>query len=333
MENTGTAQAGGLLILMALGMLCMGAALIVVCYKSRASRKERERAEKEMAAAKAADGVFERVIPGEFLKLLKIRDYSGLTVGAQEYFSAVILDVNRADFSDAIRDKKTEDVFASINGMLGQAIPIIRGRGGLIDSFERGGISAFFKDGCAQALTAAVSLCEAVNAGGKEEYFSVAAGLTKGSVMIGVVGHEERINILLLSEAKEFAGFLREVGYRYYARILVTRDVLDSMGEGALRFNSRILGKIYIRSQGSSVTVCDVFDGDRVEIRNKKRRTRIVFEKGVELFQAGKLSQARQHFVEVLKLDSADRAASFYLLRCDGCLNDEETWHEYMETY
>ena len=333
MGNTKMAEAGVLLILMVLLLLFMGLMLIVVCLRNRRDQKERERVEKELISAKTAGEIFERVIPGEFLKLLKVKDYSGLTVGAQEYFSAVILDVNRADFSDTIHDRKTEDVFASINGMLGQAIPIIRGQGGLIDSFERGGISAFFKDRCAQALTAAVSLCEAVNAGGKEEYASVAAGLTEGSVMIGVVGHEERINLLLLSEAKEFAGFLREVGYRYYARILVTKELLDSMGEEALRFNSRILGKIHIRSRNASVVVCDVFDGDRVEIRNKKRRTRIVFEKGVELFWEGKLLKARQHFVEVLKLDTADRAASFYLLRCDACLNEEETWQEYMETY
>lgn len=305
----------------------------LIFRRSRADKKGRERAERELAAARAADGIFGRVIPPEFLKLLKVKSYSDLRVGEQQYFSAVILDVNRADFSGAAHSEKTEEVFASINGMLGRAIPVICRQGGLIDSFERGGISAFFTSPCEQALMAAVSLCEELHAAGKEEYASVAAGLTYGTVMIGVVGHEERMTILLLSEAKELAGFLRTLGHRYYARILATKDILDSMGEDAGRFNSRILGKIYIRSRGGCVVVCDVFDGDRVEIRNKKRRSRIVFEKGVELFWEGKPAQARQHFVEVLKLDAADRAASFYLLRCDGCLNGGEKWQEYIEIY
>lgn len=329
----GSVQAGVILILMAVLTLGMAIALGIVCRKRRAERRERERAVKELEAARAADGIFERVIPGAFLKLLKIKSYSELKVGAQQYFSAVIMDVNRANFSGVVHNKKTEEVFASINGMLGRVLPVISSQGGLTDSFEGGGLSALFTDSGDQALTAAVSMQEEINAMGNEEYATVTAGLTRGLVMIGVVGHEERMTILLLSEAKEFAGFLRAVGYGYYARILVTKDLLDSMGEGALRFNSRILGKIYIRSKNCSVTVCDVFDGDKVEIRNKKRRTRIVFEKGVELFWAEKLEQARQHFVEVLKLDAADKAAAFYLLRCDGCLNQEEIWQEYMEIY
>ncbi len=297
------------------------------------SGEDREEAAREAAAARESDGIFEWMIPKELLKLLKVKSYSELEVGAQQYFSAVILDVNKADFSGVVHNKKTEEVFASINRMLGCVLPIIYGRGGMVDSFEGGGISALFPEAYEQALTAAVSVCEEINAIGDEEYATVAAGLTMGTVMIGVVGHEERMTILLLSEAKEFAGFLRSIGHRYYAKIVVAKDLLDSMGEGASRFNSRILGKIYIRSLGTTAVICDVFDGDKVEIRNKKRRTRIVFEKGVELFWDGRLAEARQHFVEVLKLDAADRAASFYLLRCDGCLNEEETWQEYMEIY
>lgn len=333
MTNTGPVQAEGILTLAAVLTFYMAIALFTVFYRRRADKKEWEAAVKETEPVIEADGIFERVIPGEFLKLLKIKSYSELEVGAQQYFSAVIMDVNRTDFSGMVHDKETEEVFAAINGMLGGVIPIICSQGGLIDSFEGGGISAFFTDTSEQALAAAVSLCEEMNASENKEYATVTAGLTKGQVMIGVVGHEERMTILLLSEAKELAGFLRAIGYTYYARILVTKDLLDSLGEGALRFNSRILGKIHIRSRDCSVIVCDVFDGDKVEIRNKKRRTRIVFEKGVELFWAGELEQARQHFVEVLKLDAADRAAAFYLLRCDGCLNKEEKWQEYMEIY
>lgn len=333
MKYAGAAWLWVLLIVLSALTLCMALVLAVFYCRSRTDKKEREKTVKELEAARAADRVFGRVIPGEFLRLLKVKDYSGLKAGEQQYFSAAILDVNREDFAGGAHCGGTEEVFSSINGMLGRMIPVISRQGGLVDSFERGGISAFFTGACGQALTAAVSLWEELHAAEDETYTTAAAGLARGSVMIGVVGHDERMTVLLLSEAKELAGFLRSMGYRYYARILVTKDILDSMGEEASRFNSRILGKVYIRSRNSAMVVCDVFDGDTVEVRNKKRRSRIVFEKGVELFWEGKLAQARQHFVEVLKLDSADRAASAYLLRCDGCLNEEEKWQEYIEVY
>lgn len=322
----------------AAAMVCLVCLALVLWKRSRKRRfgwkqDSAEAARKELAAARESNDIFERMIPREFLRLLGVKNYADLSVGSQQYFSAILLDVNKADFSGVVHNKKTDEVFASINHMLGKAIPIIRGQSGLVESFEGGGISALFSRNAEQALTAAVSLCEEINAMGDEEYETVAAGLTEGTVMIGVVGHEERMTILLLSEAKEFAGFLRSIGHQYYARILVTEELLTEMGEAAARFNSRRLGKIYIRSQKICRMVYDVFDGDRVEVRNQKRRTRIVFEKGVELYWAERLEEARQHFVEVLKMDAADRAASFYLLRCDACLNGEEGWREYMEIY
>lgn len=331
--NIGSVQAQAVFALMACLALCMALTLMIASRRLKEERKERERAVKEMEAARAACEVFERMIPGAFLELLEIKSYSELKVGTHQYFFAVIMDVNRSDFSSMVHNKKTDEVFASVNGMLGRAIPAISGHGGLIDSFEGGGFKAVFMDSGVQALTAAVSMQEEINATGNEEYATVTVGLTMGLVMIGAVGHEGRVTVLLLSEAKELAGFLRHAGYGFYAKILVTKDLLDSMRGEALRFNSRILGKIYIRSKKSSMVVCDIFDGDRVEVRNKKRRTRIVFEKGVELFWSQKLEQARQHFVEVLKMDAADRAAAFYLLRCDGCLHQEEKWQEHIMTF
>lgn len=331
--NIGAAQTQTILVLMAVLASGMALALVIVSHRLKEERKERERAVNGLDEARAAGAVFEKVIPGAFLELLEIKNYSELKVGSQQYFFAVIMDVNRADFSGMVHKKKTDEVFASVNGMLGRALPVISSRGGIVDSFEGGGFKAVFMDFGTQALTAAVSMHEELNAMGNEDYATVTVGLTRGLVMIGVVGHEGRVTVLLLSEAKELAGFLRRMGYDFYAKILVTRDLLDSMGEEALRFNSRILGKIYISSKKSSTVVCDIFDGDKMEVRNKKRRTRIVFEKGVELFWAQKLEQARQHFVEVLKMDAADKAAAFYLLRCDGCLHQEEKWQEYIMTF
>ena len=335
MGQTGEISVG---LWLAAALVCLACICLVFYYRSRGAGREQEKdlkedGTRELAAARESAGIFEKMIPREFLKLLGAKSYSELSVGRQQYFSAVLLDVNKADFSGVVHNKRTEEVFASINRMLGKALPIIYGQSGLAESFEGGGISAVFPQKEEQALTAAVSLCEEVNALGDKEYDTVAAGLTRGTVMIGVVGHEERMTILLLSEAKEFAGFLRSIGHRYYARILASEEILSDMGDGAARFNYRTLGKIYLRSLDESRIIYDVFDGDRVEIRNKKRRTRIVFEKGVELYWKGRLSEARQHFVEVLKMDAADRAASFYLLRCDACLNGEETWREYMEIY
>ncbi len=312
-------------------------AFAAVCqfFYIRRMAKGGRKAHEETAASGETKESCGRMLPEELLALLKAKDFHDLKVGDQQYFSSVILDFNKADFSGVVQGKQVNEVFASINQMLGKALPAVSSHGGVAEGFAGGGLTALFFDQYEPALTAAVSIFENLHAmkGEDREYETVAAGICEGTVMIGVVGHGERMAVLTLSQAKEFAGFLRSIGYRYYARILVTEDFLRRIPDSAMKFNYRFLGSIRVLSSGDIKRIYDVFDGDIVEVRNRKRKTRMVFEKGVELFAQEKLLEARQHFIEVMKLDVADRAARSYLLRCDACLNGERRWQGYLETY
>ena len=63
--------------------------------------------------------------------------------------------------------------------------------------------------------------------------------------------------------------------------------------------------------------IFDIFDGDTTDIRNRKRKTRMLFEKGVRLFMAREFAEARSYFIEVLKADRDDKAAREYVFLCD----------------
>ena len=88
-----------------------------------------------------------------------------------------------------------------------------------------------------------------------------------------------------------------------------------------------------IQESGEVQKLYDVFEGDAVEVRNKKRKSKMVFEKGVDLFAKQKLPEARQHFIEVLKMAPGDKAAKYYLLRCDQYLSSACERNIFIETY
>ncbi len=297
-------------------------------------RKSQESSLKEISSTRESEDIYEKMIPGEMLKMLKVKRYSDLAVGDQQYFSSVIMDVNMADLSGMVQGKKVNEVFTSINRMLNEVIPVVYNHGGMVEGFQGGGLSALFLEEYERALTASVSICENINTidGRDKEYESVTVGLCYGSVMIGVVGHERRMTILTLSEAEEFAGALRLLGHKYDAKIVVTSNFLNHIENSAKRFNYRLLGYIHIRKSGTLEKVYDVFDGDAVEIRNKKRKSKMVFEKGVELFAEQKFLEARQHFIEVLKMAPMDKAAKHYLLRCDEYFNSNGSGDIFIET-
>ena len=68
-------------------------------------------------------------------------------------------------------------------------------------------------------------------------------------------------------------------------------------------YNSRFLGYFYDSSRKNMIEVYDIYDGDMPERKQGKRRTKMIFEQGVERFIHGSYMEARLHFVEVLKAD------------------------------
>ena len=332
-------------------LLCV-AALVSVVLIVRRKRKNREREAVRGGTGKQAgtppvvsasahagqagtEGSFERFFPEEILKLLGRDSYSDLSVGDQQYSSAAIMEVNTAGFQEYVHGKQPDVVFTYINSILNRIIPIIYENGGVVEGFAEGGLTAFYRENRERALVAAVSVCEAMERMSREnpEYRAVTVGLCYGPLMIGAVGHDRRMTILVLSEAREFARFLQSIGPKYYARIVVTAGFLEAIPDWAKKFNCRLLGYVYLHTSRTIEKIYDVFDGDSVEVRNKKRKTKMVFEKGVALFMENRTAEARQHFIEVMKMDHSDKAAKEYLLRCDQAFNGEIGGDNFVESY
>ena len=293
------------------------------------------------AAASARGGETEtedscqRFLPAEILKLLGRKSYSQLSVGDQQYSSAAIMEVNTAGFQAFVHDKQPDAVFTYINNMLNRIIPIVYENDGVVEGFAEGGLTAFYRENRERAVVAAVSVCETMERMSREnpEYQAVTVGLCYGQLMVGAVGHDRRMTILILSEAREFARFLQSMGPKYYARIIVTAGFLEAIPDWGKKFNYRLLGYVYLHTSRTVEKIYDVFDGDSVEVRNRKRKTKMVFEKGVALFMERRTAEARQHFIEVMKMDHGDKAAKEYLLRCDQALNGEAGGDIFIESY
>ena len=132
-----------------------------------------------------------------------------------------------------------------------------------------------------------------------------------------VVGHEKRFGTLTISETTGLAEFLQELAVRYKARILITGSLKAQIPDFEKHYNSRYLGSIYLKAARTAEDLYDVYDGDEPADKNGKRKTRLLFEKGVALFQDEKFHDARQHFIEILKANRMDGAAKEYLYLCN----------------
>lgn len=289
---------------------------------------------RETEEARWRKELLEAMLPSQLLSMFQNEDLGKIRLGEQKSVQAAVLSFNLPGFSEWIRTKTAEEIFVFVNDVLSHVVPSVLHQEGEIDRFVDAGLKAFFLKGPERALCAAISVCEALNQSGNEELaFSI--GLSYGAVMVGMVGDEKRFGALTISETTGLAQFLQERADRYGARILISGSMKRQIPGFEKHYNSRYLGCIWLKAAGVEEDLYDVYDGDEPESKNAKRKTKIIFEKGVELFQEGKLYDARLHFIEVLKANRMDGAAKQYLYLCNQYqenVKDKEA-EIYLEVY
>lgn len=255
----------------------------------------------------------------------------------QKSMAAAILyaNINMTDFSDIVLSLDVQDIFRYINTILAKLLPVIEKNNGEADSFSDAGVTALFSQNYRDALVSAISMCQEINTiqDSEFDFSSFSVGVCFGSVMIGVVGDGKNYSTLTISEYTGLAKYLQSIAGKYYSRILVTASYADLVEDFSKRFSSRTVGYIYLTKLKKYEKFYDVYNGDNLEVRNKKRKTKLMFERGVELFAEQKYDQARLHFIEVLKADRQDLAAKEYVLLCDKCTSGEVSPRTYLEIW
>lgn len=301
------------------------------CFRLMSALEESRRRE-ETAAEREL--VYGRLLPGRLLQLFQKGELVKLRIGEQKIIKTSVLSCNISGFDRIIRQQSAEEIFRYVNNILSLVVPCVLYQEGEIDEYVDAGLSAFFLDSPENALRCAVSVCEALDQAGVGEVYSI--GLAYGDVMIGVVGHEERFGTLSISETAGLTEFLKKQAVRCRARILITGNLKRQIPAFEESYHSRYLGDIYLKSAKRTEELYDVFDGDVPTDKNRKHKTRLLFEEGVNLYKNKNFSEARLHFVEVLKADRLDGAAKEYLYLCNGYLEkqkpERDAW-PYLDVY
>ncbi len=311
-------------------------ALLLLRQKRGLSKTLRESEEKLKEAGRREE-LYDAMLPKRLFGLLQDGNLNALQIGAEKSVRAAVLSINIDGFDTIVRQKDAAGIFSFVNRILSLAVPCILYQEGEIDKFVRAGFLAFFLNSPERALKAAVSVCEALNEAGIEEEYTI--GLSYGDVKVGVAGHERRFGIMTVSDTTGLADFLQELAPKYRTRILISGSLKEQIADFEKNYNGRYLGSIYRKATGETEDLYDVYDGDEAADKNGKRKTRLLFETGVDLFQKKKYYDARLHFIEVLKANRMDGAAKEYLHLCDQYLQDasgeemQENSFSYLEIY
>ena len=278
-----------------------------------------------------------RFIPSPIFMLLKKEGVADIQKGDNTTKAATAFCFHTVTFNTKMRTMTGEQMYGFINKILSVTVPAVVENRGVISEFQNAGIEGFFIDSSEFALNCAISMCHRLMPLEKEEGFEgikPAIGLSYGQTKLGIVGTDQRLEAVAISESTNLAQFLQKIAPKYSSKILVTGNMLEQIPQWKEKYHIRWIGFLSLSATGTMEKIYDCYDGDEMQERKWKDETKEMFERGVELYCSRSYYEARKMFIEVLKKVHRDDAAKEYLFRCDWQLHHKTNEQNiYLEQY
>ncbi len=279
-----------------------------------------ERVKKRTAQLVELNTAYERFVPREFLSLLKKESILEVELGDQIARQMTVMFSDIRGWTTISENMTTQESFNFINAFLNRVSPVINAHRGFIDNFQGDGMMALFPQSADDGVQAAIAMHAAVAAYNKDrkkkgfQSIGIGVGLHIGDLMLGIIGHAERMQGTVVADAVNLASRLEGLTRVYDSLITISEPTLSKLKDPD-RYKHRFVDKVQVKGKKDPVSVHEVFDGDPPAVVELKEQTKDDFEEGLCLYYGRKFSEASVKFNQVLEKNPEDRAARIYLKR------------------
>ncbi|MDR2072898.1 MAG: adenylate/guanylate cyclase domain-containing protein [Spirochaetaceae bacterium] len=268
-----------------------------------------------------------RFVPLQFMKQLGVSDITKMKLGDHVQRNLTVLFFDIRAFSINSEMMSANENFVFINTVLGIAGPIIRKHNGFVDKYLGDAVMALFIN-AKDAMRAGIELYQdlvlnnetKVKIGG--DGINIGVGIHSGSVMMGIVGENERLSSTVISKNVNLASRLESLTKQVRSGMLVSMDTLNAVSGSEKEFQYRFIGMIRAAGVNEVVGVFDVLDALPPLVRKRRIATRRVFESGVRKYHTKDYRAALQRFKKVVEADPEDACARICLEETKRRLQD-----------
>lgn len=191
------------------------------------------------------------------------------------------------DFTAMSERMTPQDNFNFLNAYLGRVSPVVRRHHGFIDKYIGDAVMALFPQKPEDAIQAAIEICSEVRRYNQYRMqkarapLRIGIGLHSGSLILGILGEEERLQGTVISDAVNLASRLEGLTKVYGASVLCSATMLHQVPDPT-RFLNRSIGSLFVKGKRDTVDVVEIFEGDDADTRAAKESTRTEFEAGLQ---------------------------------------------------
>ena len=263
-----------------------------------------------------------RFVPSQFLSFLGKDSIVDVKLGDNVTKEMTIFFADIRSFTTISEGLTPEENFDFINNLLKRFSPMVRQNNGFIDKFMGDAIMALFPDDPKDALLTASEVLEELRNYNKMRAIEglkpikLGIGINTGTLMLGTIGEDERMDGTVISDSVNLASRLEGLTKTFGSNIIISENVLNRV-KNEIEIQYRFLGIVFVKGKSISVTIYDIFSYDAPEIIAKKRQIKKDFEEGVRYFEEQKYDEARFSFEGCLKIYPEDKATKHYIGRIE----------------
>jgi len=268
-----------------------------------------------------------RFVPLQFMDHLGVSDITRMKLGdnVQRDISVLFFDIRYFSISSEMMTAREN--FEFINKVLGIAGPIIRKHNGFVDKYIGDAAMALFIDGM-NAVNAGIELFQTLVNDEETKIkigvdgINIGVGVHSGSVMMGIVGENERLSSTVISPNVNLASRVESLSKQTGSGMLITRDTLNQLTGYEDRYAYRFIGMVQAAGVNEVIGLFDMLDALNPKDRHFRLATKTFFESGVRKYHMKDYASAVQRFEKVVKADPRDICAAHYLSEAKKHLED-----------
>jgi two-component system sensor histidine kinase ChiS len=268
------------------------------------------------------NAAYGRFVPHDFLQFLGHESIVDVKLGDHIQKDMTILFSDIRDFTTLSEGMNPQENFNFINSYLSRVSPVIRAHNGFIDKYIGDAIMALFPESVNDAVSGAIAMQKQVLLYNQHRQklgylpITIGIGLHTGSLMLGTIGEQERMESTVIADAVNLASRLEGLTKLYGSGILISRQTLCYLDEPQ-NYSYRFVDRVRVKGKQKPVAVFEIYDGDEELFLQLKTQTKSRFEQAVFLYFQQQFAQAQQIFQEILEINSQDKTAMLYVKRCE----------------
>ncbi|MEO5348684.1 MAG: response regulator [Magnetococcus sp. YQC-3] len=268
---------------------------------------------------------FEKFVPKQFLQRIAKGGMDSIRVGWVESETITMLFSDIRSFTRLSEVMTPESLFVFLNEYLRHVVVQVKNNNGFVDKFMGDAVMALF-DGDSRvqvtgAARAAVGMQNKLRNFNMEratrglEAVDAGIGIHIGSVMLGTLGDEDRMDCTVVGDAVNLASRLEGLTKYYGCPIIISENVVRLLD--MKEFAVRELDQVVVKGRKGAIGVYELFENGSEPVHECKRKLAKLFDQGLLYYRWREWEKSAEIFKECLTIDPDDRPAKLYWERCE----------------